>query len=87
MNADTPASAATGSPVPDPHAAHSSQNRPNLFLYFLGALVLIACGVYFGMAPRLAQRAHVAEQTKELSVPTFDTVNPGPGKVPDSLIL
>ncbi|MEZ0387741.1 MAG: efflux RND transporter periplasmic adaptor subunit [Verrucomicrobium sp.] len=87
MNADTPAPAATGTPVPDPHAAHSSQKRPNLFLYFLGALVLIACGVYFGMVPRLAQRAHVAEQTKELAVPTFDTVNPGPGKVPDSLIL
>lgn len=29
----------------------------------------------------------MAAETQELSTPTFDTVNPGPGKVPEGLTL
>ncbi|WP_051946877.1 efflux RND transporter periplasmic adaptor subunit [Verrucomicrobium sp. BvORR106] len=90
MNADIPATpgvpTATSPPQPQILVVPGGR-RPRLGVYFLGTIVLVGAGVYFGMVPRLQQRALVAAETEELATPTFDTVAPGPGKVPDSLTL
>lgn len=88
MNADipaTPGAPATASP-PEPFAVPAGR-RPRLSLYFMGTVALVGAGVYFGMVPRWQQRALVVAETQELSTPTFDTVSPGPGKVPEALTL
>lgn len=89
----------TPSPTPlEPSSSHSGTNspseellpdqrKPRLSLYLVGVLVLLGVGVYAGMSPRISQRKAVEEETKELALRTFATVNPAPGKPPEQVTL
>ncbi|RBP40440.1 RND family efflux transporter MFP subunit [Roseimicrobium gellanilyticum] len=82
----TPSEPSSQSP-PTEELLPDQQRKPRLSLYLVGVLVLLGAGVYAGMSPRIAQRKAVEEESKQLSLRTFATVNPTPGKPPEQVTL
>jgi len=86
MNTDTE-SLPLGS-LPDPSRLPPVCTRqPRLGWLLIFVLILVAVGVFAGMKPRLLQRAQVAEDTRELALPSVGVVHPAPASTTTPMVF
>lgn len=65
----------------------SPANGPRIGRVIVISLLLIGAAFAFGLMPRLKQRAEVHADTRELALPTVNTVAPAPAKAGPPLVL
>lgn len=69
-----------GSTLPADTPDVATKRKPRLGWLLILAMVLVAVGVYAGMKPRLTQRQEVAEETRDLAIPSVGVVHPASAK-------
>ena len=60
---------------------------PRFGLIFFFILVIMAVALVIGLLPRLRERQQVAEDTRDLAVPTVAIASPAPAKMTEPLVL
>lgn len=81
----------SGEPTPG-HRSHHPVNEPSSKPPRLGRIVFIlalvvAAALAIGLVPRMRERQQVAEDTRNLAVPTVSVVNPAPATMTEPLVL
>ena len=81
----------TEKPAPGHQPDHSVKEPPSKpprlgrIVFFLALLVVAA--LVIGFVPRLRERRQVADDTRDLAVPTVSVASPGPAKITEPLVL